>query len=184
MSIAEAKLMTIEEYSNLPDNGRPTELVRGRVVEMNLPKPRHGQICGKVNRIYGNFADDRDLGHVVCNDTGIITQREPDSLRGADVAFFSFERVPRGPLPTEYLSVTPDVAFEVRSPDDRWSNILEKVAEYLNAGVGVVCVLDPATETVHVYRADEAEQKLSGDDELVLPEISSELRVSVSRFFD
>lgn len=28
--------LTAEEYGRLPENGRPTELVRGRIVEMNV----------------------------------------------------------------------------------------------------------------------------------------------------
>ncbi len=184
MSIAEPKLMTIDEFSKLDVDDRKLELVRGKVVEMNLPKPRHGQICSKVNRVIGNFADEHELGHVVTNDTGVITERNPDSLRGPDIAFFSYARVPKGPLPTEYLQVVPEVAFEVLSPDDRWSKVTEKIAEYLNAGVLVVCVLDPATEIVHVHRADDGPVQLSGDDEMALPEFSDELKVPVRRFFE
>lgn len=184
MSIAETKLVTVEEYAKLPNNGRPTELVRGRVVEMNLPKFRHGKICSKVDRIYGYFADENDLGHMVTNDTGIITERNPDTLRGADVAFYSYQRLPKGKGPKGYPSVTPNVVFEVLSPDDRWSKVLEKVAEYLNAGVDVAYVLDPESETVHIYRPDAPEVKLTGDDELILPEFSTELQVKISSFFN
>src|SRR5262249_42245908 len=48
-------LLTAQEYLQLPDRGVPTELVRGKVVEMNVPTPRHGQICGKVARIVGHY---------------------------------------------------------------------------------------------------------------------------------
>jgi Uma2 family endonuclease len=185
MSTATAEaLLTAEEYRLLPDNGQRTELVQGRIVPMNMPAPRHGQICSKIDRIVGNYADEHDLGHVVTNDSGVVTRRAPDSVRGADVAFYSYARVPRGPLPEGYLPVAPELAFEVKSPGDAWTEILTKVTEYLLAGVLVVCVLDPQTQTAHVYSADQAPRVFSADEDLVLPEVLGDFRVPVRRFFE
>jgi Uma2 family endonuclease len=183
MAIAES-LLTAEEYLLLPDNGQPTELVRGRVVSMNVPTPRHGQICNKVGRILGNFAEEHDLGHVLSNDSGVITERGPDTVRGPDVVFYSYAKVPKGPLPDEYVPVVPDAVFEVRSHFDRWPRILAKVAELLPAGVRVVCVLDSQTERVMVYRDEDASQVFTDDQELVLPEFHPDFRVPVRRLFD
>lgn len=183
MATVEA-LLTLEQYARLPDGERPTELVRGKVVEMNPPKPRHGQVCRAVVRIVGDFIDEHDLGHVLINDTGVITERDPDSLRGADFAFYSFGRVPRGPLPNHYLPVPPELVFEVRSPEDRWPKLLAKVAEYLEAGVTAVCVLDPKTSQAHVYHGDRPAEILSADDELLFPEILGDFRVRVGQFFE
>jgi Uma2 family endonuclease len=183
MSIAEA-LLTAEEYALLPDRGRPTELVRGKIVEMSPPLPRLGQIGGKINRIVGTWSSEHDLGHLVSNDSAIITKRDPDTVRGADVAFYSYARMPRGPFPQGYLSVVPELVFEVRSPSDRWISILAKVVEYLDAGVSVVCVLDPGPQTIHVYRADQPAQLFSENDELVLPDVLGDFRATVRRFFE
>lgn len=178
------RLLTAEEYSHLPDRDVPTELVRGRVIEMNVPYPRHGQICSKVDRIVGNYADEHGLGHVLTNDSGVITRRGPDTVRGADVAYYSYARLPRGPLPRAYLTVVPELVFEVRSPTDRWSEVFAKVAEYLEAGVSVVCVLDQMSERAVVCRAEAAPVTLQGDDELHLPDILGDFRVAVRRFFE
>lgn len=177
-------LLTAEEYSQLPDHGQPTELVRGRVVASMVPTPRHGFFCATAGRIIGTFADDRDLGRVVSNDSGVITERAPDTVRGADIAYFSYARLPKGPFPEGYLSVAPELVFEVRSPSDRWKDILAKVVEYLNAGVLVVCVHDAQTQTLTVYRQDELPQMLPVNDELVLPELHPDFRVPVARFFE
>jgi Uma2 family endonuclease len=183
MAIDEA-LLTAEEFCRLEDNGQPMELVRGRIISMNVPAPRHGQICGKIVRILGNYAEEHDLGHVLSNDSGVITERSPDTVRGADVAFYSYARLPKGPLPKRYLSVVPELIFEVLSPDDRWSKVLAKVTEYLNAGVKVVAVLDPETETLELYSADQRPRTLEADDDLVLPEILGDFRSAVKRFFE
>src|SRR5262245_39441414 len=115
MATAEV-LFTAENYQLLPDSGRPTELVRGRIVTMNMPHPRHGYFCGKIVRLLGNFVERHDLGWVMSNDSGVVTERDPDTVRGADVAYYSFNRLPKGKLPQGYLSVVPELIFEVRSP--------------------------------------------------------------------
>jgi Uma2 family endonuclease len=183
MTVAEARL-TAEEYRLLPDNGQWTELVRGRIVPMNMPAPRHGQICVRIVRILGRFLDDHDIGHLVSNDSAVVTERDPDTVRGADVAFYRYERVPRGPFPEGYVEAMPELVFEVRSPTDRWVQIHTKAAEYLNAGVSVVCVLDPTTESAHVFSADQPTRVIPHDQELTIPEVLGEFRAVVRRFFE
>jgi Uma2 family endonuclease len=183
-AVAEDRVLTAEEFRHLPDDGRPKELKRGRIALINLPAPRHGQICLQVGYLLRRYLEDHPLGHGVSNDSGIITERGPDTVRGADVAFYSYQRVPPGPLPQGYLPVQPELVFEVRSPTDRWPEILAKVAEYLQTGVVVVCVLDQMTEQCHVYRVEEAVQVLRAEQELVLPDVLPEFRVTVRRFFE
>jgi Uma2 family endonuclease len=184
MATAEETLLTAEEYARLPDDGRPTELVRGRVFVVNVPTPRHGQICAKVARLVGNNADEQNLGQVTSNDSGVVTERNPDTVRGADVAFYSFARVPRGPFPRGYLPSPPELVFEVRSPTDRWSEILAKVTEYLGAGVTAVCVLDEVPRTLTVYRDDRPPEPMGPDADFSLPDILGDFRVRVGRFFE
>jgi Uma2 family endonuclease len=184
MSPTTATLMTAEEFQLLPDNGLPVELVKGVVVEMSLPTPRHGQICGKTARLLGNFADDKDLGHIVTNDAAIITQRGPDTVRGADVAFYSYQKVPRGELPIGYMDIPPDLGVEVRSRTDRWSAIRVKVNEYLNAGVTLVCVLDEETRMAYLFPIDSPPRTVLADGELDLSEVLPGFRVPLRKFFE
>jgi Uma2 family endonuclease len=183
-TVAAEQLLTAEEYARLPDTGVRTELIRGKVVEMNVPAPRHGQVCSKIDRLVGTYADEHRLGHVVVNDSGVLTQRDPDTVRGGDVAFYSYARVPPGPLPRGYLNVVPELVFEVRSPTDRWSKLFAKAGEYLDAGVTAVCLVDEVSERVLVCRAEEPPLTLHGDDELHLPDVLGEFRVAVRRFFE
>jgi Uma2 family endonuclease len=177
-------LLSAAAYAQLPDQGIPTELVRGRIVEMNVPAPRHGQICVRVIVLIEPHVQGQGLGRLVSNDSGVITERDPDTVRGADVAYYSFARIPPGPLPRKYLDVVPELVFEVRSPTDRWSRMIAKAGEYLEVGVTVVCLLDEVRETVMVLRGEEPPQTLHGDDELYLPDILGELRIPVRRFFE
>jgi Uma2 family endonuclease len=184
MSIAPAeKLMTAEEFLQLPDDGVPKELVRGRVITLNAPTPRHGQICGRVDRIIGNFADEHKLGHVIPNDSGVVVEEDPDSVRGADVAFYNFQRVPPGPFPRGYLEVVPELVFEVRPPTDRWPAIVRKVTEYHDAGVSLVCVLDEQTQSARLYTPDGLVRVLEAEEDLTFPDLLPGFVVRVERFF-
>jgi len=118
------------------------------------------------------------------NDSGVITDREPDTVRGADVSYYSFSRLPRGPLAEGYGNEIPELVVEVRSPGDRWRDIQKKITEYLQAGVLAVVVLDPGPRTAHVFSADDPPRTLGAEDELTLPGILDGFRVRVGRFFE
>lgn len=182
-TIAEA-LMTAEEFGRRPDPGHPEELVQGRIVDMPPPDRRHGYVCFQAGYRLRPFIDEHDLGRVISNDSGVITGRDPDTVRGADVAYYSYARLPKGPLPTGYGPEIPELVVEVRSASDRWSEVLEKVAEYLSAGVLVVVVLDPEPQVAHVFGADDPPRTLGAEDELVLPGLLEGFHVRVSRFFE
>jgi Uma2 family endonuclease len=176
-------LLTAEEYMQLPDDGRRTELVRGRVVEMPQPQTVHGYYCSNASGIFRDYVRGHDLGRVVSNDSGVKTEQAPDTVRGPDVAFYSYAKVPKGPMPKGYWP-TPELIVEVKSEFDRWPAILAKVSEYLAAGVLVVCVLDPDTLSLGVYSQDKSPRRLTGEEELTLPELLPDFRIAVRQFFE
>jgi Uma2 family endonuclease len=176
-------LLTAEEFAERADPGYPEELVRGRLVAMPLPKPRHGELCARASYFLMRFLEEHKIGRVLSNDSGVVTERGPDTVRGADVAFYSFAKLPEGKLPDHYPDVPPDLVVEVLSPSDRWPRVLLKVGEYLAAGVPIVIVLDDERMTAHVFRAEQA-PALIGDGELTIPDVLPGFAVPVRRFFE
>ena len=87
--VAEEKLLTIEEFLRLPDNGRPTELVLGRVVTFELHYPYHGYVCSNITIVTGNSVEETQLGRMFVN-SGIITHRNPDSVRAGRRWLYQF----------------------------------------------------------------------------------------------
>jgi Uma2 family endonuclease len=180
---APATLLTADEFTARYANIH-AELVKGIVKEYPVPYPRHGKVCASANGFLWQYVSGADLGHVMGNDSWIKTGSNPDTVRGADVCFFSYERLPKGTVPEGLLPVAPDLVVEVRSPTDRWTAIFTKVGEYLAAGVRVVVVLDPATTSASVYRADELQQIFHNSDALTLPDVLPGFSVVVSRLFE
>ena len=110
-------LLTAEEFIERYAH-QHVELVDGVVVETPMPTLRRGQVCSKANRLLGNFTEERNLGHVMSNDTFIRTRRDPDRVRGPDVLYVSYSRLPPGPAPNRLTDLVPELTVEVRSPSN------------------------------------------------------------------
>ena len=179
-----ARLITAEEFGQMPDDGTVQELVRGRIVHMPVPFPYHGSVCLEVATAINEFVRPKNLGRVFINDSGVVTERDPDTVRGADVAYYSRSRLPEGQLPRDsYFETVPELVVEVRSPNDRWQRLLRKISEYLTAGVTVVIVVDPSTNSANVYRDEGSPQTFGPDDTLTIPDLLPGFSVPVARFF-
>jgi len=180
---APQKLITAEEYVQLAEDGQRRELRRGVVVVMDLPGFRHGEVCGNVYYWISNFVRQNQLGRVLSNDSGLITERDPDTVRGADVSYYSYQRVKKGHSPIGYAGALPEIVFEVVSPSNTRTDIAIKTGEYLRAGVNAVCVVDPQYKTVNLHYPDRPDEKLQDDELLTFAELPG-FRLPVARFFE
>jgi Uma2 family endonuclease len=153
MSTAAQRLITAEEFFQMPDppDGSQQELVRGVIETMPPPGGLHGVCCSKIGRRLGNFVEENHLGTVTSNDTGFISERDPDTVRGPDLSFWTKERLPE--IPEGYITIPPDLAIEVVSPSDHYTRVQNKVRHYLTRGVRLLWVVDPVDRSVTVYRS-------------------------------
>jgi Uma2 family endonuclease len=161
-------LITGEELAEMGDIGRG-ELVEGRMIMRRPTGWLHGDYERRFGQLLGNFADAHNLGKVLVGEVGVYTKRNPDTVRGADAIFISHARLARLKS-TSFLDVAPELIIEVMSPDDRWSEVKQKLREYFDIGVNLVWVADPADRTVSVYHSLsdvtilEAHETLSGEE--------------------
>jgi Uma2 family endonuclease len=167
--------MTAEEFYELDIPNVKLELVRGRVIPMSFPKPRHGVVALRVGARLLDFVEAHRLGYVFV-ETGCILARAPDTVRGPDVAFVSFERMAGQDLPDTWWQFAPDLVVEVISPGDRPKQIREKVQDYFAAGARRLGLLYPRSRNVYVLRSPTDVQVLGAGDTLtgedVLPGFS------------
>ena len=87
-------------------------------------------------------------------------------MRAPDVAFVRRERVEAVGIVTGYWPGPPDLAVEVISPNDRYTEVYEKVDEWLAAGAGIVVVVNPRNRTATVRVAGMNPVILGEGDEL------------------
>ena len=178
------KLLTAEEFM-AADLGEGTfELVRGEVIQVPPPMPEHGRVCINVGFALESYGRQTGYGYALANDSGVVTERGPDTVRGADVCFYSHERWPRSQVGSTLPPVAPDLVVEVYSPGNRRGKAMEKVIEYLDAGFPLVWVVYPKSRQVVIYRsADEPPDVLKQDAVIEnLPELPG-FRCPVADFF-
>jgi Uma2 family endonuclease len=173
-------LMTAEEFAKTGPETDGFELLRGELVPMPPPGERHGRVCGKSVMLLGSHLKTLGRGELVCNDTGILTRRDPDSVRGADVAVFL---QPGWQASEGYGKIAPDLVVEVRSPHEVWKDVLAKVSEYLATGVRMVWVIDPRAERVTVFTADQEPVTLAKENDLDGGDVLQGFRCKVAEFF-
>lgn len=186
MSTVSTDLMTAEEFyewCHRPEHrDRSFELERGKVVEMSRPGVRHGIVCHNVNFLLGTYLRQRRKGRVCANDTGIILDRAPDTVRGPDVFLYD-KGGPFDEAAEKYDEDVPQLVVEVLSPTDRWGKVMRRITEFLRRGVAVVWLVDPEGRTATVHRPDQLPLVLEENDELTGAPPFPDLRCRVADLF-
>mgnify|MGYP005838483485 CR=1 FL=1 len=151
MSQTSSQLLTAADLWRMGTDQR-RELVRGELRTLAPAGFDHGAVTINLAVPLGSFVKAKRLGVVLGVETGFRLAREPDTVRGADVAFVKASRVPRSGRPQGYWEGAPDLAVEVLSPTDTAEEVEAKVDDYLNAGTALVWVVNPRRRTVTVHR--------------------------------
>jgi len=144
--------LTIDELADAVGD-RPGELVRGRFIDVPPTGEPHAALEATLTYELSRHVKAKGLGKVLCGEIGIITRRNPDTVRGADVAFISKARLARHGTGSGYLDVAPELVIEIISPHDRWTEINDKLDEYFATGVDSVSLVNPKRRRVSVYRS-------------------------------
>jgi Uma2 family endonuclease len=160
------RTITADELLAMPDDGIRRELVEGELREMTPAGWQHGRIAGNIAGELRTYVREHRLGVMTTAEATYRLATDPDTVRAPDVAFVSRERVEQAGDPVGFWPGAPDLAVEVVSPHDRYSDVREKVNEYLDAGTRMVIVVDPPSHAVTVHRTRTARLDLTEDDVL------------------
>jgi Uma2 family endonuclease len=150
MTVSE-QILTADDLLTMPSDVR-CELVRGELVDMPPPGFEHGSIISEIAFLFTTHVKAKRLGRVLGAETGFRLSRNPDTVRGIDVAFVSTARIPTHNL-EKHFDGAPDLAVEVLSPSDSMTMMEDKVDELLRAGARAVWVVNPVRRTVTIHRA-------------------------------
>jgi len=154
------------EYLSTSFDGADREYVRGEIVERSMPNFLHGEMQFELAFRFRQLRDSHRL--FGCSETRM--RLAPDLYRIPDIAVFA-ESKPDEPVPSR----PPLVVIEIISPDDRYSEMLEKLAEYQQWGVANIWVVDPHRRTL----AANEDEVLRTVPRLALPGYPFELSVDL-----
>ena len=174
---------TASELYAMPDDGFRYELVKGELRKMSPAGGEHGVVVVNATLLLGQYVKTNGLGVCCGAETGFKIASDPDTVRAPDLAFVSRERIPEDGVPKKFWQGAPDLAVEVVSPGDTYSEVEEKVEQWLAAGARAVWVFDPKRRSATVYRSMTDVTRLSEGDELDGGEVVQGFRCKVSEIF-
>ena len=180
--------MTAEEFAEkrdlLPDGGRWTELVAGRIVPHSPPEIEHGTAVlnvGKALAAAAESPENEEPGYA-CFELGLLIERRPDTIWCPAISYFTL--LPRfGESDKIYTDNRPALVVELASSNDRRERLDERVRQYLEWGVRVVWVLDTVGKQVHVFGGNRQPQHLKPPSMLQGNPVIAGLKVPVEELF-
>lgn len=190
------RLITADELLLMPHRDGKSdcrlELIRGELKKMSPTGLMHGVVCMRLGAALNAFVEEHNLGIVCGAETGFIVERNPDTVRGADIAFVSNAKLEAVEHLEKFAPFGPDLAVEVLSPGNTIGEIDEKIDHYFAAGAHAVWVVNPKRRSVTAYSSPGNLQTFGEQDTLsggdVLPGFHYELhklfRVGGSRRID
>jgi Uma2 family endonuclease len=174
-------LLTGEDLFAMGDIGR-SELIEGRLICMSPTGYSHGRTELKLGKILDQFVEQHKLGRVFVGEVGIYTHRDPDTVRGADVAYVSKDRLAQVKSES-YFDVAPELIVEVLSPGDPWSELMEKLDEYFTIGVQMVWIADPKRQQIFVYHSLTEVERFTLNDQVTGGTVLPGFQVAVAEIF-
>ena len=174
--------MTAEELLEMPDDGFRYELIHGELKKMAPAGRFHGRSAAKLCWSLLDHVEKNGLGEVYAAETGF--RLGPDHVRAPDASFISNEKVAQIGDADGYLRCAPDLAIEVISPSDRYTEVAEKVAEWLDAGALAVVVGDRRRRTVSVHRSDSDVTIFTDTDTIEVDDVVPGWRMPVTEIFE
>ena len=174
-------LITGEELFKISDDCYRYELNKGRLRKMAPAGIKHGVIASRLDARLQLFVEQHNLGIVCAAETGFYLEKEPDTVKAADVSFYAWESIPND-IPEGYGDLPPDLAVEVMSPNDSLIETEKKALAYLEKGSKMVWVIYPKKQTVTIYRKG-SQKTLKSTDVLDGEDVIPGFSVNVAEIF-
>lgn len=140
---------TATDLLRMPDDGFRYELVRGELTKMSPAGHKHGRFAANITGSLVPHVKANKLGAVYAAETGFWLASEPDTVRAPDVAFVSQKRLDEVGDVDGFWPGAPDLVVEVISPSDAYTDVEEKVFEWLGAGARLVVVVTPRKRAMY-----------------------------------
>lgn len=159
---AEPRLMTADELLRLPRGRARHAPVRGRLLTLPLNDAQHSAAAAIFGASLSTYVRAHRLGWTTLN-AGYVLTVDPDTVRGADVAFV---RAGRSRPADGYFHGAPDLVVDVVSIFDLYLDIQDAVADWLDYGARLLFLVNPQRRTVAAHRPNEPVRVLTVDDVL------------------
>jgi len=132
-------VLTYEDYSAMPDDGKKREIIDGILHMSPSPNRRHQRAIGRLYRLLDDYVDSRKLGEVFLAPFDVLFSKT--DVVQPDVLFVGLDRMD---IVTEgNIQGSPDLVVEILSSDNRDYDRKEKLQLYATCSVQHYWIIDP-----------------------------------------
>jgi Uma2 family endonuclease len=158
-------MATMEDVTRLRNTERRLyELVDGTLVEKSMGW-QESLLAGVLLHWLHSYLDAHRIG--VATGADGMTRLFGDTVRGSDVAFVAWDRIPNGQIPTDPIpDLVPNFVIEVLSPNNTFAEMSRKRREYFHAGVELLWMVDHRVRTITVFRTA-LDATVNSDDKII-----------------
>lgn len=171
--------VVLEETLTL-DPDKDYETFNGIPEEKAMAGALQGGVGARLIVLIGHHALIHQLGTVYGPDTTFKVEGQD---RLPDVSFVSVDRLPAEGEPITAWDIVPDLAVEIVSPNDIYQKLMNKVFDYLDAGVQEVWLVAPESKTVTIYYSFTDVKILTERDALTCENLLPGFRCAVGDLF-
>lgn len=178
----QAPPMTLATFLERPETKPASEYVQGEVTQKPMPQGEHSTLQGEFLFF---------LKVLFKSTGGLIAYPELRCTFGGrsivpDITVFLANRVPRtieGRVENVF-SIAPDWTIEILSPDQSTTRVTKNILHCLEHGAQMGWLIDPAEETVFVYRPGMAVDCFdTPEQQLIAPEFVEDFSLSIGELF-
>jgi Uma2 family endonuclease len=146
--MATGTLLSLTDFTHLPDEPGKQELSNGELIVMPPPKFVHQKLSRRIYNALHAHLEKTGAGEVWA-EAGF--QLGPTTIRQPDVAVVLDHR---RAADDEWLRGAPDIAIEVLSPANSAEDIELKISQYLASGSRSVWIVSSKAKQIRIYRSD------------------------------
>ncbi len=161
------------------NRGRLLELIEGELSE-KMPSFVLAQIAAWVTTFINLYLREHPIGRVSGTDGGYLLGE--NTVLIPDVGYVSKAQMPV--LPEREAPVAPDLAVEIKSPNDSYIPLREKALYYLKHGARLMWLIVPEKQVVEVFTADAPIEVLGINDTLSGGDVLPNFTLMVSAIFE
>ncbi len=180
MTAAIPRLITLDEFLELPETQPPSEFIDGRIYQKPMPQGKHSRLQLKLCNAVNQIAEEQQIAlafpELRCTFGGrsIVP----------DVSVFSWQRIPFDPDGeiANVFKIYPDWTVEILSPDQNATKVISNILHCLNHGTELGWFVDPSEKIAIAFQPGQQPMELTGGDLLPVPTFL-DLQLTVEQMF-
>jgi Uma2 family endonuclease len=181
--------MTLEDFVQAYED-QPFELINGERFDRMPPLPAHSHISMILTQLLALYLSQNAVGTLYSETPFVLTESNQwvKGSRVPDLMFFVTDRI--APYKAQNpdwgekpFTIVPDLAVEIISKHDRYTEVDAKVQSYLQDGVRLIWVIDPKQQVVVVHAPDAPTQRYGAADTLSSEAILPGFSLPVAQLF-